>query len=134
MHEIMEILEQIPDNIKIEWVKGHVKRPRSLQEHLNMRSDKLAEEHRELSQRGGGLADRLPKQPVLVSFGGTSYHGNYESVAKRHYFGTEAEEFIMEKFGIPRTVLDDMDRETIWRVTKNLSLSQQATKVKFTYR
>ena len=70
----------------------------------------------------------------MVCFGGTSYHGKYENIAKQHYFGNEAERCIMTKFNIPSEAMMDIDWETIRRVTRSLPLQQRATKAKFMYR
>ena len=105
----------------------------TLPQHLNNRADRLANEHRTLSAGGRTKATRLPHQPVLVTFGGTSYHSDVVEAAKQHFVGDTAETYIMEKFCIPRATMSDIDWETIRRVTKSIPLNQRATKSKFTF-
>ena len=135
LFEINEQRKQLP-TINLEWVKGHVRHPTNLAEHLNGRADTLAKDNRlrGRSHRGGGIAQRLPHQVATAVFGGTSYHGQLPEAAKRHVYGIEAESYIEEKFNITANAMTDVDWESIRRMTKGLPLRQRANKAKFTYR
>lgn len=136
LNEIRRLRDGMKEKFPLRWVKGHVEHPTNVQEHLNRRADTLANQHRDLSldHRGKPTGTRLPNQPVLVTFGDTGYYGDYAAVARRHYFGGEAEQYIARKFSIPTSSLRDIDWETIRRTTKNMKPSQRATKAKFTFR
>ena len=136
IYEIKKIRDELPVPSTVQWVKGHVRHPTCIPEHLNNHADWLANEHRKQpwEHRGRSNSAKLPTQPVQVRFGGTSYHGKYSAAAKRHLFGCDAEEFMIKKFNIPPAAMLDIDWEIIGKMMKNLPSTERAKKSKFTYR
>ena len=89
IHEIAIIKTSLKFKISLRWVKGHQKKPTTLEERLNRVADNLANDHYNLltSQQSQENPPYMPNQEIQISFRGTAYMSRVTKEASRNYHG-----------------------------------------------